>query len=312
MPWREELGPLLTRSAAGMLRALSRKEAAGVSELRFYSGRQAEWIIGGEPVSLPLTLDQKEMDELVAALSGYALYSVERQMAQGYIPLWGGHRAGVCGKMARQEDGSFRMIRVTSVCIRIARRIPGVEAAIREHLLDGARPRSLLFLGPPGCGKTTLLREAALFLSDCAGLHVGAADEREELFPQIPPGCGKRLDVLGGMDKASAFALLLRAMAPQVMVTDEIGSERDAEAIEDAARCGAAVLATAHADGEGRCRPALRRLMQTGVFERHILLGAGGRPLRVWRETGEVIGGEHAQNAAHREGGCIWQDGIRL
>lgn len=290
---------MLPQDAADRLRALEPWQADGVSELRLYSGRQAEATIDGEPVSLALSLDQKAMDEVVAALSGYALYSVERQMGEGYIPLPGGHRAGVCGQMERQKDGGFRMIRTTSVCIRIARRVPGAQERVRVHLLEGRRPRSVLLLGPPGCGKTTLLRESALFLSDCAGLHVCAADEREELFPQIPPGCGKRLDVLSGMDKASACMLLLRSMAPQVIVTDEVGRDADVSALEEAACCGAAVLASAHAEGDGRCRPAVRRLMDMGVFERYVLLGGRGMPLRVW--SGQEVQGDRESRGERDE-----------
>ena len=83
------------------------------------------------------------------------------------------------------------------------------------------------------------------------------------------------MDVITGGDKAEMIGLLLRSMAPQVIVCDEIGGRGDAEAILDAARCGAAVLASAHADGiEAMAgRPVLAELGAAGSFERYIVLG---------------------------------------
>lgn len=296
MPWREALYPRLTQEVIGVLRGQKADRLSCLEEIRAYSGCALELICAGESVRTGLIMGEEQMDRLLAALSGYALYRCERQMAQGYLPLGGGHRAGVCGRMT-YEDGAWRMGEVTSLCIRISRHIPGVSRVIQRHLTDAAgRARRVLFLGAPGCGKTTMLRDAAAYLADVAGLRVAAADEREELFAQaVQKGQGKgmRVDVLMGMNKAQAMAMLLRSMAPQVIVTDEIGREEDAAAIEDAARCGVGLLASAHAGSLSQClcRPVLRRLMDGRVFERYILLDRRGGDLvcRVWDEEGREI-----------------------
>lgn len=287
VPWREELK--LIPELAACLRALTPGQARQVEELRLYGGREAELVVAGRTVMTGVRLNGPDFVEQVAALTGYALYRCERQMAQGYIPLAGGHRAGVCGRMARQEDGSWRMAEVTSVCLRISHALPGASRGIQKYLLDGAgRARRVLLLGAPGCGKTTALRDAALYLANGAGLHVAVADEREELFPDLPGG---RIDVLAGCGRAQAISMLLRAMAPQVIVTDELGGEADATALEDAARCGVGVLASAHADGlDGlRARPALRALFESGAFERYIHLGRRCVVLHVWDAGGSEL-----------------------
>ncbi|MBP3655308.1 MAG: Flp pilus assembly complex ATPase component TadA [Clostridia bacterium] len=286
MAWREQISRRLPGKAAEAVLELNDTLAQQVSELRIRLNCRALAIAGESCVELPYSPDAEGMETLMAALSGYSLYACEREMASGYIALPGGHRAGICGRLGG-EDGSLRMSSVTSVCIRIARHIPGASLPIRSCLMDEAgRPRSVLILGPPGCGKTTMLRDAALYLARERRLQVAAADERGELFAGLmhlsPP-----VDVMTGMDKAALISMLLRAMAPDVIVCDEIGGEEEAEAIEDAARCGAALLASAHAEGMDAMtmRPSLLRLHQAGVFAVTVCLNRSG--IRIYERTGE-------------------------
>ena len=260
----ERLPPALAEA----LSALDTGEKQNLEEIRLYAGASAELVIDGMIRRISI---QADMEALLAALSAQALYSCERQMAEGYIPLPGGHRAGVCGRMIRQMDGTWIMTNVSAVCIRIGRQIRNASLPVRPFLLDEKRNcQRVLVLGAPGCGKTTLLRDAALWLAGI-GLHVACADEREELFA----GAHGRISVLSGMDKASAFSMLLRAMAPQVIVSDEIGSDTDVQAVMDVVRCGVGLLVSAHAGSmeEAARRPAIRKMMHANAFDRYILLG---------------------------------------
>lgn len=289
MPWREALYGSLTPQTAGLLRALRAEDAAGLEEMRFRTGRPVELVIGGRSRDEPLILDQEAMGALLSALSGYSLYAFERQMALGFIPLAGGHRAGVCGKIVEENGQAVRMSAITSICLRIARRVPGVSGPIRRELTEeSGYVRRVLLLGAPGCGKTTVLRDAALYLSDTCGVHVAAADERGELFPGAEGLAGRRLDVLSGASKALSAQILLRSMSPGAIVTDEIGRDEDVEALLEIARCGVGLLATAHADGMrgAMARPALRRLFEARAFDRYIHLGWRARVLGIYDEAG--------------------------
>lgn len=277
----EHLLERLPQALCAALRALSGEDRQNLEEIRLYAGAPPELVIAGSIREIHARVD---LHDLLGCLSAHALYSCERQMAEGYVPLPGGHRAGVCGRMTEEPDGTWRMTDVTSVCIRIARRVRDASLPVRPFLLDRAgRAQRVLILGAPGSGKTTLLRDAALWLSGM-GLHVAVADERGELFE----GSSGRLDVLSGMDKKRAFSMLLRAMAPQVIVSDEIGSDKDVHAVLDAVRCGAGLLLSAHAAGmeEAARRPAIRRMMREAAFDWYVLLGRRAQVTGVYDRTG--------------------------
>jgi len=88
--------------------------------------------------------------------------------------------------------------------------------------------------------------------------------------------------------------MLLRSMAPQVIATDEIGTDADALAIEEALNGGVRVLATAHGASlaEVSARPALGQMLSQGFFQRIILIGRGGegcRVLKAYDAQGESV-----------------------
>ena len=160
-----------------------------------------------------------------------------------------GCRVGVGGSFVFSDDGKYRLKAIGSLCIRIAGEAIGCAGKLVDELLkDG--PTNTLVLSGPGCGKTTLLRDAARILSR-NGYRVGIADERHEIAACIDGkpsfDVGPRCDIVDGCPKAMAMEILIRSLNPQVIITDELGNAHDVYAIREAARMGVTVIASAHA-----------------------------------------------------------------
>lgn len=254
--------------------ALSRTaEQERIEELRLRCGEAPSVRIGGaeRPLAMaPVTAD--ELRETVGRAARYSVHSYAESMRQGFLPLEGGHRLGLCGTAVAENGSVTGVRRISSLNLRVARQIDALDDIITPYIGEGA-PFSILVLAPPGCGKTTLVREWVRLVSD-AGHTTAVADERGEIaglaegVPQFR--IGRCTDILEGCTKKQAALMLLKTMSPALVAMDEITSPEDIEAVALCAHCGTAVLAAAHAAGlnDLRRRPLYRRLLSLGVFER--------------------------------------------
>ncbi|MBQ8109732.1 MAG: Flp pilus assembly complex ATPase component TadA [Clostridia bacterium] len=296
MPLLERLQALLPPDAAHRLRA--RSEA--VSEIRLRAGRPAQLVCVDGDEMAGEAIDGVSLRRIVSSLLEYSVYAREDELARGFFTLEDGSRVGVCGRRYRGEEGC-RLGEIGSVCVRVARAVPGCADALMDRIDGEGGVLSTLLVSPPGMGKTTLLRDVARQLSE-RGYSVGIADERHELAAccrGVPTlDVGPRTDVMDGCARQTALRQMVRSMAPDVIVADELGGKRDARALVDAARCGVAVIASAHAESlEGAAlRGALGAVLESGVIRLAVLLG--GRPGRIM-EVRRV-------EAARREG-AAWR-----
>lgn len=244
----------------------------------------------GTPVSAPYGAYLVESADLVKVLhniSGSSLYALEEELKNGYVTLPGGHRVGLTGK-AVLENGQVKTLKYLSgFNIRVCREIKGAANGLIKHLIEPQAQNvyHTVIFSPPRCGKTTLLRDLVRQVSNglpgiqFAGRTVGVVDERSEIagcyrgVPQMDVGV--RTDVLDGCPKAQGMMMLLRAMSPDVIVTDEIGSMEDIHALEEVFNAGVRVIVTIHGSSlrELANRPALKYLLQLNVIERFVLLG---------------------------------------
>lgn len=284
---------LLSQFCAPFQSALSpyEKELAHAQEIRIRVDQPILLCGKTETAISALRPDAKQITTLLLAFCNQALYAHEEQMRQGFLTLPYGHRVGVCGHMVMLEGKPMRLGGIQGMNVRIARQLPCDPRAV-DIVKHGSVLRSTLIVSPPGLGKTTMLREIARVISD-QGTQVAIADERGELaasvqgVPQLE--VGSHTDVMDNMPKAEAVSLLLRAMSPQLIVSDEIGSQQDADALMDAQRCGVKVLCSAHGTSysDVKNRSAVRQLLREGVFDRVMVLGRDvGRILAVYDKEG--------------------------
>ena len=181
-------------------------------------------------------------------------YAFVNELTSGYITVEGGHRIGFCGKCAVTDGQVGALKEVSSINVRVARQIIGAADGVMDSVVRDGRVRNVLIISPPGCGKTTLLRDIARQLSNgfsgFDGANVAIADERSEIaasFQGVPQNdLGIRCDVMDACPKARGIMMMLRSMAPDVIITDEIGTREDAAAIHEALNAGVCVIASAH------------------------------------------------------------------
>ena len=258
-----------------------RRERVVNVRLRAGQAVRAEWAGGDALLGEPI--DRKTLSGIVSVAMEHSLYAWEDELGEGYFTLPGGSRVGVAGRF-RRENGRVYLASVGSVCVRAAHAYPGCARAAVEKIMENGRALSTIVLAPPGLGKTTFLRDAARLLS-AEGLRVGIADERGEIAAcrnGVPAfDVGERTDVIDGIPKAAAMERLVRSMAPDAVIADEIGCPNDARAIREASRMGVCVIAGAHAaDVEDAARrPSLCGIMKDYTFRRAVVLG--GEPGKI-------------------------------
>ena len=266
-----------------------------IREVRLRVGRPIQLCGSAEKWMSKNVIDAAMINHVLISLMDHSLYAREEELAQGFFTMSDGCRVGVCGRMIYDGQRVTGMGGIGSLCVRLSREVRGCADGIMPYIMEETgNIRSALLVSGPGLGKTTMLREIARRLSE-AGKNVCIADERHELAAcreGVPTlDVGPSTDVMDGGPKSLAIAQMLRAVAPEVIIADEIGGERDAEALAEAARCGVSVIASAHAGSFEQLggRRALRNALE--VFELFILLG--GTPGNIV----EIREGWHAAGA---------------
>ncbi|MDR1067555.1 MAG: stage III sporulation protein AA [Clostridiales bacterium] len=235
----------------------------------------------------PFKPEKSQILKCVELMGGYSAYAFEEEIRNGYVTLPGGHRVGMTGK-AVVDDGRVKTLRnINSLNVRISHEAKGCADDVMGFIVSDAQVLHTMIISPPGRGKTTLLRDMARQISDgvfglIEGRSVGIVDERSEIagcYMGIPQNdVGERTDVLDGCPKKEGMLMLLRGMAPSVVVADEIGGEGDAKAIEEIINGGASIICTTHGASltEALKRPSMRKLFKKKIFERFIFLKAPG------------------------------------
>jgi stage III sporulation protein SpoIIIAA len=232
--WDEEVELLARALPTDLARALhERTDPTELLEIVLDLGREPEARVPGREVLLA--------DRTVTAAD---LEHVANNVGQ----FGDDNRAGIERTLHRVSAIRNRSGRITGLTMRVGRAVTGTGEIIRDIVVSG---QSILLLGRPGIGKTTMLRECARLLADELRKRVVIVDTSNEIGGDgdIPhPGIGRarRMQVKTPLLQHAVMIEAVENHMPEVIVIDEIGTELEAGAARTIAERGVQLIATAH------------------------------------------------------------------
>lgn len=302
---RNEIGPYLPAGLKEKMMNLPDECYPKLEEIRFRAAKPLQLRIGENDYGLnPRTGLVEHLDDsymvtaddifrILASISDNSLYAFAEEIRRGFITIPGGHRVGLSGQVILQGNDIHSMKDFSGICFRIAREVKNCAEILLPQIYAGSKKTvtNTLIISPPRCGKTTILRDLARLLATGGKLaqpqNVVIVDERSEIagcyrgIPQLD--VGPRTDVLDSCPKAMGMMMAIRSLSPQVLITDEIGSREDLQAIQDCVNAGVAVITSIHAQNldDIKKRPRLNELLTTGVFKTLVILSRRNGPGKV-------------------------------
>ncbi|GAE91235.1 stage III sporulation protein AA [Gracilibacillus boraciitolerans JCM 21714] len=190
---------------------------------------------------------------------------------------------------------------MSSFNIRIAKPQFGMIQPYLSYILTD-KIQNTLIIGPPQSGKTTLLRDLANYCatstSTRSSYKTAIVDERSEICASIngvPQHLlGSRIDVLDRCPKAEGMMMFIRSMSPELIIVDEIGSQKDVEAIDEVIHAGVQLVCTVHGRSFAEIseRPTIKNIIKNKIFQRFMVLSnqtTVGEVIEILDEEGQSL-----------------------
>ena len=239
----------------------------------------------------PYIVTKEDIEDTFQIICKYSVHSFMDDIKKGFITLRGGHRIGIVGKVII-ENGQVKNIKhISSLNIRVSREIKGCSKKVLPHIIKNKNQiNNTIIISPPQCGKTTILRDIVRNISNgnreygFSGVKVALIDERNEIAGSCMGvaqlDVGMRTDVMETCPKDLGIMMVLRSMSPNVIVTDEIGNEKEIKALYTALNGGVSLITTVHGDSieDILHRTELKRLLDGDLFRKVIILSSRNGP----------------------------------
>jgi stage III sporulation protein AA len=272
------INELLSKNLAAAVRSLG-KSAENLYELRIRIGKPIAAVDRYGTAATVYRACAEDIEYALNVASGHSVYAVSEQLLRGYISYRGGVRIGVGGEGVRAGGRLTALKNISSLNIRVPHEVKGCADTIKEIFVGGLK--NILIIAPPGAGKTTLLREMTRRFSQ-KERSILLIDERGEVAA-VSEGVsaldvGDYTDILTGVDKTLAYENVIRAMRPDMIVTDELFGGEDIKSISEIVRAGVFVMATVHARGIDELKnTSFGEVLR--VFDYFVILERVGSPI---------------------------------
>lgn len=224
----------------------------------------------------------EDIIECMQKICEYSIYSYQNQISQGFITVQGGHRIGITGSCVIENNQVINIKYISSLNFRIARQVIGASKNIMREIVSQKDVFNTIIISPPGFGKTTILKDIIRNLSsgyeEFESVNVGVVDERGEiaaLYKGIAQNdLGIKVDIIENTSKAVGIKMLVRTMAPQVIIADEIGNKEDIEAINYAFCSGVKGIFTAHGSSYNDFikNPIMKEIINLNIIDKLVFL----------------------------------------
>jgi stage III sporulation protein SpoIIIAA len=236
----DKLLAVLPQHIADRIRSsLSEERINMLTEFVMDSGRPFEMIFREDRVDLTVSDDS---DELVV-VTEYDIQNTAYQLRFGQD-----NRAGINETLHRISAIHNRDNEIVGLTLRIGRAVIGLSSLIRDIL---KRKESILFLGHPGSGKTTVIRDVARYMAD--KYRVIIVDTSCEIggfgnLPHKAVGRSRRMQVQDIKQQQQVMIQAVQNHTPEIIIIDEIGTKKETLAARTISQRGVTVFASAHGD----------------------------------------------------------------
>lgn len=246
-----------------------------INEIRIKSNSYLSFLINSKTVTTDIFVYKDEIEKIIFHLCTGSIYAHLDTIRLGYISVGNGIRAGICGKAILEGNEISGINDISSINIRIPQKIPFAGEYVFKLLKDNLFNISLLIYSAPGVGKTTILRDLSLRLSNYKNIRFAIIDSREEITPFFENTISA--DIYLSYPKGLAIELATKSMTPQLIICDEISSKEECMSILNSLHSGVNIIATTHAS-------TFEELMKKEILSEMIAKGVFNYSLGVKRE----------------------------